>query len=282
MVIQIPNPLLLPQSYGMGEVAGMSFGSNYVIMMQIGYRYYAPRIIEEMEAGKLDNPLNTEWWGKWQKFMKTYSDQSITNTMDRTLEMPDKAIGAIFDKMKEWLGDLGETLSGSTQTSTSAAVMGPIQEVRFTPSHDREADLAKTNKLLKEAQEALQKAYDYAASPVNPKPTSKPSPTVKQSGLGTLEYNLAQVKNKNKAFVSPKQSPSIAAHQPSLAKFAKLRAPTGIIQQHNKYTEEIKALKYIQNKKTKGKGGGPWALQIAQVAKKRAKLRDKYDLSKYI
>lgn len=99
MVIQIPNPLLLPQSYGMGEIAGMAFGSNYVIMMQIGYRYYAPRIIEEMEKNKLDNPLGTVWWNKWQKFMKVYSDQSITNTMDRTLEMPEQALKAIWDKL---------------------------------------------------------------------------------------------------------------------------------------------------------------------------------------
>ncbi len=99
MVIQIPNPLLLPQSYGMGEIAGMAFGSNYVIMMQIGYRYYAPRIIEEMEKDNLDNPLGTVWWNKWQKFMKIYSDKSITNTMDRTLEMPEQALKAIWDKI---------------------------------------------------------------------------------------------------------------------------------------------------------------------------------------
>jgi len=111
MVIQIPNPLLLPQSYGMGEIAGMAFGSNYVIMMQIGYRYYAPRIIEEMEKDNLDNPLNTVWWNKWQKFMKIYSDKSITNTMDRTLEMPEQALKAIWDKIFNILPSQDTTLT---------------------------------------------------------------------------------------------------------------------------------------------------------------------------
>ncbi len=114
MVIQIPNPLLLPQSYGMGEIAGMAFGSNYVIMMQIGYRYYAPRIIEEMEKDNLDSPMGTVWWNKWQKFMKIYSDQSITNTMDRTLEMPEQALKAIWDKIFNILPSQETTLTSGS------------------------------------------------------------------------------------------------------------------------------------------------------------------------
>ncbi len=80
--------------------------------MQIGYNYYAPRIIKEMEAGELDNPLTTKWWKKWQSFLKVYSDQSIKNTMDRTLEMPEQAIKAIWDKIFNLAPSGGTTDTG--------------------------------------------------------------------------------------------------------------------------------------------------------------------------
>ncbi len=173
MVIQIPNPLLLPQSYGMGEVAGMSFGSNYVILMQIGYRYYAPRIIEEMEAKKLDHPLNTVWWNKWQKFMKIYSEKSIKNTKERTLEIPEKALNAIWDKMT------GAPKDSSDITDTSALQLGEIFEARYTPSRDREGDRQKTDQLLADAIKKLQDAYDYGSQLTNPKKsTSTKKPLV--------------------------------------------------------------------------------------------------------
>lgn len=128
MVIQIPNPLLLPQSYGMGEVAGMGFGSNYVMLMQIVYNYYAPRVIKEMEDGNLDTPMDTIWWGKWQRFMTKYSDQSIQNTMDRVLDIPDKVLDSIWEKMSSWLtggqGDENDT------SLTSASLLGETFEVR--------------------------------------------------------------------------------------------------------------------------------------------------------
>ncbi len=106
MVIQLPNPLLLPQSYGMGEVAGMSFGSNYTIFMQIGYAFYAPRILKEMEKHPEKSFAEAPSFIKFQKELVAYSDKSIEQTMDRVLAMPDTIIKAILDKMGEYLGGI--------------------------------------------------------------------------------------------------------------------------------------------------------------------------------
>ncbi len=125
MVIQLPNPLLLPQSYGMGEVAGMSFGSNYTVMMQIGYAHYAPRILKEMEKNP-DKPFyDAPSFIKFQKELLVYSDQSIKNTMDRVLAMPDTIIKAIFDKLGDFIfqGEIDETGTKSGINLTGGAVI---------------------------------------------------------------------------------------------------------------------------------------------------------------
>ncbi len=125
MVIQIPNPLLLPQSYGMGEVAGMGFGSNYVMLMQIVYNYYAPRVVKEMEDGNLDHPMDTVWWNKWQRFMTKYSDQSIQNTMDRVLDIPDKVLDSIWGKLGQFLtGNQGDENFTQTNYDQDSSIFG--------------------------------------------------------------------------------------------------------------------------------------------------------------
>ncbi len=176
MVIQIPNPLLLPQSYGMGEVAGMGFGSNYVMLMQIVYNYYAPRVIKEMEDGKLDDPMNTMWWGKWQRFMTKYSDQSIQNTMDRVLDIPDKVLDSIWDKMGQWMsGSQGD--ENNTQDT--------IFNTRYTPSRDREGDLARTNK-------AIQDLYGVITS----EPTGRFKDTSGKYGSASQSFRDQQAKDR--------------------------------------------------------------------------------------
>ncbi len=157
----------------MGEVAGMSFGSNYVIMMQIGYNYYAPRIIAEMEKGKMDNPLSSTWWKKWQTFLRIYSDQSIKNTMDRTLEMPEAALDAIWNKMSGAPKDVTDI------TDTSALQLGEISQVRYTPSRDRQGDREKTDALLAAAIQKLKDAYEYGSQLTNKKRTSHLTPKKK-------------------------------------------------------------------------------------------------------
>ncbi len=262
MVIQIPNPLLLPQSYGMGEVAGMSFGSNYVIMMQIGYRYYAPRIIEEMEKNNLDHPMGTVWWNKWQKFMLTYSDQSIKNTMDRTLDMPDKTISMIWDKLSQFL--LGDTSDDTTSTLTSASQLGKIESVRYIPSHDLEADRKQTERdllVLKNKMEKLTNDILTQESLADAKKRqderNRPSDEIPSTGTGTLERTLREVRAKaeNKTFDTSRRTTgvgaaSIAAHQASLKQAAKPRAPKSIVTQVKKLNEEIRSLSIILGKLT--------------------------------
>ncbi len=277
MVIQIPNPLFLPQSYGMGEVAGMSFGSNYVILMQIGYRYYAPRIIEEMEKGELEHPMNTLWWAKWQKFMKTYSDQSIQNTMDRTLAMPDKILDSIWEKMSSWLtGDQGDEAS-----LTSASTLGTIQDVRYSPSHDRDADLKRTQDLLDKANKALKDAYDYAASDVNP----RPSPPTKPTTTDRYPWQVTTSRTGEQSFtIDPADAPT-ATSRTITKTSAKARAPTQIIKNFNLLNAQMKALESVKyNSKYRNyawkniPSSSEMKMNWLTVLNKASQLVKKYDL----
>ncbi len=144
MVIQLPNPLLLPQSYGMGEVAGMSFGSNYTVMMQIGYAHYAPRILKDMEKNPEKAFYESPNFIKFQKELLVFSDRSINNTMNRVLDMPDKVIKAVFDKLFDLL-PTRETIDETTETS-ALNLGSEIQQVRLDLGQATRRDTERENR----------------------------------------------------------------------------------------------------------------------------------------
>ncbi len=267
MVIQIPNPLLLPQSYGMGEVAGMGFGSNYVMMMQIVYNYYAPRVIKEMEDGKLDSPMGTQWWRKWQVFMTKYSDQSINNTMDRILEIPENILDKIWEKMS------GAPKDVSDITDTSALQLGEIFEARYTPSRDREGDREKTDKLIADAIKQLQDAYEYGSQLTNPKPTghNQPKPRLTFAELKKTADYQRSLREQKKADQATARA--VSAIKPSLVKRL---AGQSQKQQRNLHITGIRArqytLSYYQNAIRTGKIVRRSGLQNANLQIAKAKV----------
>ncbi len=88
-------------AFGIGELSGAGFGPNYTILMKLGYEFYAPRILEEMEKNPNVFFQDTLWFQKFQKQIKSYTDKVMTETLDTLLKIPKKTIDAITDKFSE-------------------------------------------------------------------------------------------------------------------------------------------------------------------------------------
>ncbi len=90
----------LATAFGTGELSGAGFGPNYTILMKLGYEFFAPRILEEMEKNPNVFFQDTLWFQKFQKQIKLYSDKVMEQTLDTLLHIPQKTINAIDNKFQ--------------------------------------------------------------------------------------------------------------------------------------------------------------------------------------
>ncbi len=90
----------LATAFGTGELSGAGFGPNYTILMKLGYEFFAPRILEEMEKNPNVYFQDTLWFQKFQKQIKLYSDKVMEQTLDTLLHIPQKTIDAIDNKFQ--------------------------------------------------------------------------------------------------------------------------------------------------------------------------------------
>ncbi len=88
----------LATAFGTGELSGAGFGPNYTILMKLGYEFYAPRILEEMEKNPNVFFQDTLWFQKFQKQIKLYSDKVLEQTLDTLLHIPQQTLDAIEAK----------------------------------------------------------------------------------------------------------------------------------------------------------------------------------------
>ncbi len=100
----------LATAFGTGELSGAGFGPNYTILMKLGYEFFAPRILEEMEKNPNVFFQDTLWFQKFQKQIKLYSDTVMKETLDTLLSIPQVTIDAIQKKFGPG-GDSGNILS---------------------------------------------------------------------------------------------------------------------------------------------------------------------------
>ncbi len=100
----------LATAFGTGELSGAGFGPNYTILMKLGYEFFAPRILEEMEKNPNIFFQDTLWFQKFQKQIKLYSDKVMKETLDTLLSIPQETIDSIQNKFQESL----ETGAGFT------------------------------------------------------------------------------------------------------------------------------------------------------------------------
>ncbi len=97
----------LATAFGTGELSGAGFGPNYTILMKLGYEFFAPRILEEMEKNPNVFFQDTLWFKKFQKQIKLYSDKVMKETLDTLLTIPQETIDSIQNKFQETLETTG-------------------------------------------------------------------------------------------------------------------------------------------------------------------------------
>ncbi len=93
-------------AFGTGELSGAGFGPNYTILMKLGYEFYAPRILDEMQKHDKRSFEDTQYWRAFQTHIKLYSDRVMTETLDKLLTLPQATIDALTAK---WGGDVVPT-----------------------------------------------------------------------------------------------------------------------------------------------------------------------------
>jgi len=111
-------------SFGIGELSGAGFGPNYTILMKLGFEYFAPRILDEMD--KADGEFaKTPHWQQWQRQMKLYSDEVMQDTLNKLLQVPQATLDALEAKFGAYLGGL------TTPTSGERTITGVPTNVRL-------------------------------------------------------------------------------------------------------------------------------------------------------
>ncbi len=164
-----PLALMIPFMAGQSLAMGEAFGKGF----QYGKRKISSMSNEEFNAldfKELSESLATDY-------------RVMIPSLQKSIEASDELQKSVFRAFGDIIGTIPEIvkefMSPSTTVSTSASALGDeISQVRFTPSHDREGDLEKTNAALAAAQKALEDAYAFAASKVNKRTT--PSKSVAQ------------------------------------------------------------------------------------------------------
>ncbi len=77
--MSFPNPGMLPLSEAGGALSGANFGVFYTVMMQVGYKHYAPQVIEDLNRGM---PL-FEALQRVQSELRPFNDKIIQEAVDR-------------------------------------------------------------------------------------------------------------------------------------------------------------------------------------------------------
>ncbi len=94
--------------------------------MKLGYEFYAPRILDEMQKNPTRSFEDTEYWRAFQKHLKSYTDKVLLQTINSLAEFPKQTLDALQEKFGEFLSD-SYTPSVSREgvsTLTSASNLG--------------------------------------------------------------------------------------------------------------------------------------------------------------
>ncbi len=102
--MSFPNPGMLPLSEAGGALSGANFGVFYTVLMQVGYKHFAPRVLEQIKKGM---PL-FEALQLIQAELRPFNDRIIADAVDRlptmfdiTVEMLEKFLVAKGGQLKE-------------------------------------------------------------------------------------------------------------------------------------------------------------------------------------
>ncbi len=93
----------LPIAFGSGQLSGAGFGPNYTILMKLGYEFYAPRVLDEMQKNPEKSFENTKYWRAFQTHLKSYTDKVLTQTIDSLADFPVATLEALFEKFGKYV-----------------------------------------------------------------------------------------------------------------------------------------------------------------------------------
>ncbi len=86
--------------------------------MKLGYEFYAPRILDEMQKNPEKSFEDTQYWRAFQTHLKSYTDKVMQQTMDSLANFPKEVLDTLIEKFGEYLGD---ALQGTTPVSYSGS-----------------------------------------------------------------------------------------------------------------------------------------------------------------
>ncbi len=137
--MSFPNPGMLPLSEAGGALSGANFGVFYTVLMQVGYKHFAPRVLKQLNDGM---PL-FEALQLIQEELRPFNDRIINDAVDRLPTMFDITVEMLLkfgkektDIAKQNIGEglgLGELFKGLLPSLPEAeARVGAGQADRFT------------------------------------------------------------------------------------------------------------------------------------------------------
>ncbi len=182
-----------------GELSGAGFGPNYTILMKLGYEFYAPRILDEMQKNPEKSFEDTQYWRLFQTHLKSYTDAKLQTAIDGLLSLPQTTLDTIVDKFGEILGG-GPTptsgIGGGSHTLNirldqgQALRLDPNREQGLSP-HDqdilRQREREETQQKVATAKTKKQLIDEYIRA--HPSPTG---PNQTKPCLGKARGNISQ------------------------------------------------------------------------------------------
>ncbi len=188
----LPLALMIPFMAGQSLIMGESFGKGY----QYGKRKISSMSnveFNKMSSQDLAVGLETDYKALLPALTRAVKDSDKFQTM-----VVNEMVNIPADLLKSLIDSLGG--GGSTQTSTSASLVGETQQVRYTPSRDREGDKSIIDDAIKQAQKLIDDAYEQASQiggkTFHNRPSNKSSPP---------KYNYQKLYKKQKTQYQSKQ-----------------------------------------------------------------------------
>ncbi len=266
-------PFMAGQSLAMGEAFGKGF--------QYGKRKISSMSNEEfnkLDFRELSESLATDYRVMIPSLTKSIENSQVLQ--QSVFTALGQIITSIPENAKEFLQGIYKDLTtpDTTTTLTSASALGSLgsttTNVRLGSSRNLEKERQQTTRDLLMLQQAIDKLHNEIVNQETlqdakdrqiAKDKAAKSQEISSSGTGTLERTLREVRAKAAIKTGAKApfdtsrrttgvgAASIAAHQPSLVKFTKLRAPKSIVNQRRKYLEEIRYLNSWLGKRFTGR-----------------------------
>ncbi len=160
----------LPIAFGSGELSGAGFGPNYTILMKLGYEFYAPRILDEMQKKPNRSFEDTEYWRLFQKHLKSYTDKVLEETIDKLVTFPIDILENLQDRFGKFLDDANINVFNPPKDNNFDILDALSKLIPKVPEAEARRDQSGIQKQRQDLEEALKNKNvpDSAIPPLLP------------------------------------------------------------------------------------------------------------------